>query len=411
MASGSKSVEAHSCSLGLRPLHPADKILQQPQQMFEESSFSVILHRRAPSRISVLGRWPCDSWDSEDSVHGFLLKVDLAPGEESSGQWLLTQICEVRPACNGRRSQLIRRFLDDGHLLAQTRSAGSDWDSPHVLSARMQLYMLEMEARAWASCHGFQLIELWRGLRQDLPWALRSCENSVAAYRLGEGQAVAAPCEVWPLFDTAHAMRLSEGLALEHGNLLTEDRATGQGPLQEGNVQVEAFAYMLDRVCRRAEDSADIFRHFVDLGSGRGVAVLTAHALFPFRDCTGVELVPEYNNSARDLAKWYVGEGLADIAECKKAADPSQMFVEGDILRDFDWSDASVVFANSVTWPPGLIRDVARLALRLRRGSVVLTGKRLPNDADILRGFDFRGEACMGDWTSNVVQLWAYQRL
>ena len=63
---------------------------------------------------------------------------------------------------------------------------------------------------------------------------------------------------------------------------------------RRGNVYIEAFASVLascsqsqmprsidssvnlspeDRICRRADASADIFRRFVDLGSGRGMAV------------------------------------------------------------------------------------------------------------------------------------------
>ncbi len=38
----------------------------------------------------------------------------------------------------------------------------------------------------------------------------------------------------------------------------------------------------------------------------------------------------------------------------------SMLPYEGDFLRDVDWSDASVVFANAVTWPRLLLQEVAR---------------------------------------------------
>ncbi|CAJ1410066.1 unnamed protein product [Effrenium voratum] len=262
------------------------------------------------------------------------------------------------------------------------------------------MHMLEMEARAWASCHKFPLIEVWRGLRENCPWAQKGAENSVAAYRFGPGHAAAAAAEVWPLFDPGHCRSLAEALDQPRPHVQL------QGALQEGNVQVEAFAYLLDRVCRRGV--GDIFRRFVDLGSGRGLAVLIAHALFPFRDCVGVEICKEFNDSARSLAKRYADTGLAKFSKAKKKLDPTSMFVEGD-LRDFDWSDASVAFANCVTWPVTLVAAMARKALRLRVGAVLLTSKRFPND--VMRGFDFRGEACMGDWTPYAVELWAYQRI
>ncbi|CAJ1359309.1 unnamed protein product [Effrenium voratum] len=388
IVTGAQQVEKFSCSLGLRPMSPRDEIFPLPaKDAFEEGAFEVRLHGRYPSRVRVLGRW------SMESGKGFRFNVDVAPSEQLE----LSQICEVKATSSG--TQLIRSLLCEGGFMSATLRWG-DFEDGTVKALRLHMHMLEMEARAWASCHKFPLIEVWRGLRENCPWAQKGAENSVAAYRFGPGHAAAAAAEVWPLFDPGHCRSLAEALDQPRPHVQL------QGALQEGNVQVEAFAYLLDRVCRRGV--GDIFRRFVDLGSGRGLAVLIAHALFPFRDCVGVEICKEFNDSARSLAKRYADTGLAKFSKAKKKLDPTSMFVEGD-LRDFDWSDASVAFANCVTWPVTLVAAMARKALRLRVGAVLLTSKRFPND--VMRGFDFRGEACMGDWTPYAVELWAYQRI
>merc|ERR1711972_671856 len=149
-----------------------------------------------------------------------------------------------------------------------------------------------------------------------------------------------------------------------------------------------SFAEVLDRVCRRASAEADIFRSFVDLGSGQGHAVLAAHALFPFRSCVGIELVPEIALEAEAALKQYRRRGFA--ARAASPCNLSSLFVGGDFLRDYDWSGASVVLANAVTWPSKLLHDVARQALRLRRGAVLLVAIRsLPfGDLAFLEAFD-----------------------
>ena len=173
-----------------------------------------------------------------------------------------------------------------------------------------------------------------------------------------------------------------------------------------GNVEVESFALMLDRLTRRA--GQEVWRRFVDLGSGYGVAVLTA-AMFPFKECVGglamsislpflacfvprgFEISPEYHAAARELL-------LAASQESFTALESDRSLLRGDVLTE-DWSDASLVFANCVTWPKQLVAAVARKALRLPVGALVVSGKRFPNEKEVMRGFDFRGEACLGDWT------------
>lgn len=273
--------------------------------------------------------------------------------------------------------------------------------------ARRMQFVLEMETRAWLACHGFPLVEVWRGARLPVPWATKTLHKCIGSFRFAAGHAATAVSEreEGPRFDRALARRLARELP----GLPKDPQSRKSGQFLEGFVDAESFACLLDRVCRRAPPEADILRRFVDLGSGRGHAVLAAHCLFAFRSCVGCEIASDVMAGARAAAALYEASGLAARAPSGLAP----VFVEGDFLTDFDWSDASVVFANAVTWPRSLIQRIAQQALRLRKGAVLVTAVRaLPVDeAPILEAFDLRGEACLMSFQVAPVQLWAYQRL
>eukprot|EP00434_Breviolum_minutum_P025703 symbB.v1.2.022714.t1/scaffold2026.1/size92022/3 len=236
--SGAESVEAFSCSLGLRPLTQHDRITALPLDRFDDAAFRVTLAKRFASHVRVLGRWTSNFDD--DRRHGYLVKVDIAPEEDRP--IILTQICEVKSTSVG--SELTRRILCEGLIHDELRN--EEMNDPLIRFLRLHAFMLEIEARAWASCHDLALIEVWRGLRDDYTWALKSAENAVAAYRYGSGHAGPALREVWPLYDASHAQSLSECLAEAlQRNLEACPRALLQGALQEGNVYVEAFASVL----------------------------------------------------------------------------------------------------------------------------------------------------------------------
>ena len=91
--------------------------------------------------------------------------------------------------------------------------------------------------KAWASCHGFGLVEVWRGLREDYGWLQKSSENGVAAYRFGSGHAGPAPREVWPLFDLSKAQSLARVVSQKLPELRTKRPL--QGALQEGHMARE----------------------------------------------------------------------------------------------------------------------------------------------------------------------------
>lgn len=387
-------------SLGLRPL----RIGEQIQECSQEGDFVVTLQKGCSSHIVSTGQH--DAMEESGSTWHFFIKSRLVDQEnvakDINGDMWVTYSCVVRSVCGGRRTELVRQILSGGAIEEASRDmADESWITGTLRVATM---MLEFETRAWAACHGFPLVEVWRGVRIPWVWAVKATKNCVAAYNLCSGHAGCAASEVWPLFDDSHAQRLT--------SLLPRRRPCGftgaERQFAEGDVSVESFAAVLDRVCRRAAPEADIFRKFVDLGSGPGHAVLTAHALMPFRACVGVELAPGVVAAAREFARRYVDEGLA--AKARSAGEAAQLFVEGDLL-DLDWSDASVVFAHCVTWPDELVRRVAQRARELRPGAVFLSAQSFPDDPDTFKAFDFRGEACLASWTDGSVHLWAYQRI
>eukprot|EP00930_Biecheleria_cincta_P040789 TRINITY_DN27938_c0_g1_i1.p1 TRINITY_DN27938_c0_g1~~TRINITY_DN27938_c0_g1_i1.p1 ORF type:complete len:719 (+),score=118.69 TRINITY_DN27938_c0_g1_i1:49-2205(+) len=420
---GALYCEVVSHSQGLRPLRHTDQIAEATELDKETISFKVMPKHRGASQISVLSHWVCEDWGSQDAAHGYLLRV--SPLDDSfvsnlrnaggTCSWY-TLKCEVKPIDGGLRTQISRTLLNEG-LVSETQgkelvsmsTKARGTENFIVGTCRQISWNLEFELRAWLACQSFPLVEVWRRLRQPEAWAVTSSENCVAPFALCSGHAGYAEIEVWPTFDTAHAHMLLQGLKDYMPAILTVEDNCSKGILAEGNVQIESFAGLLDRITRRATTEADIFRRFVDLGSGRGLAVITAHALFPFLNCVGVEIVPECVASARALAQRYIDLGLSQSA--KAQCDPAQLFVEGDLANDLDWSDASVVFVNCVTWPANMIKLVTHRALSLQRGAVLLTTKRFPADMEVSEAFCFRGEAILGDWSQHVVRMWVYRRI
>merc|ERR1711920_13574 len=118
----------------------------------------------------------------------------------------------------------------------------------------------------------------------------------------------------------------------------------------------------------------------------------TAHALFPFRKCIGCEINAEIVSRACGIAECYVQSGLARHASAKGEA--RDLNIQADFIHDLDWREASVAFANAITFPKQLLRLIARQALRLRPGAVLIVAAgQLPlDDPTLLKAFDMRGE-------------------
>jgi len=106
---------------------------------------------------------------------------------------------------------------------------------------------------------------------------------------------------------------------------------------------------------------------FYDIGSGCGRAVIAASLLHNFKRCHGVECLEKLHNAALGVLTTYnqsrsIEEQKAHVVE----------FTHGD-LREFDWTDGDVVFANSTCFDEELMRSLTALAEKLRKGAYVIT--------------------------------------
>lgn len=398
---GGQEWESWSFSMGLRPLCTGEHINQCKTE--DGLGFDVLLRSGAHSWISAFQRKGCPYtfdikvWSNQldEALKECRDRLTEAP--------YIACTCRVRKAADGKHSELIRSVLCEGPVVECAKFCEGATVAWGVIN-----FMLEMEARAWLAYRNFPLIEVWRGLRRSSPHYVMPVLNVIQSYALGSGHAAASAAEQadGPCYHVEMAKKLSAKLpnCPQGANNRTGREYT------EGNVNVESFAALLDRVCRRAAPSADIFRKFVDLGSGRGHAVLAAHALFPFRACIGCELVPDVVNAAKASARRYAESGMAFYALSK--VDPAHLFLQGDFFQDLDWSDASIVFANALTFPKHLIKELGQQALRLRPGAVfIIAVKTLKqDDQEVWEGFDMRGEAVLMGFMKHACRLWAYQR-
>ena len=141
--------------------------------------------------------------------------------------------------------------------------------------------------------------------------------------------------------------------------------------IQYGEVEARAFAYALTWVAA-AKDGEDKARHFVDLGSGVGKAVLTAAATGGFASVTGVELLRPLHEAA-----------VAALAKCDVAAlrGTKVAFECGDALR-YDWSSMDVTFVSLTCFTEEQVARVAEGATRLKKGArMIVTSRTLETPA------------------------------
>lgn len=125
---------------------------------------------------------------------------------------------------------------------------------------------------------------------------------------------------------------------------------------------------------------------FYDLGSGAGRAVLQAHLTTPVGRAVGVELVEKRHalaegalqklRAAAAAAPGTTEEGglaaLGGAAATAQACGREVAFHLGDIRTPGLWSDATVVYTNSICFPADLMLDLlGKLATRLAPGSLV----------------------------------------
>ena len=246
------------------------------------------------------------------------------------------------------------------------------WQLAVVDSA--ELYSLEMQARA--CLHSADITEVWHRCLSPDAAAAASIVEACVAWHLSPGCASFSAAERRRGSDASYSSERADELASWLPTMPARacERAVEQSAAYTGaSVDVHSFAQLLSRVCDRSPPEADIYRWFVDLGSGYGHAVLAAHALFPFRSCSGCDVVAEYVRCSLEQARRYRAGAVAGAGALN--------FVEAD-LTSFDWSAASVVFCHAVLWPPALLRDVAERAILLQPGAlIVVAGK---NDYDMI---------------------------
>jgi hypothetical protein len=136
-----------------------------------------------------------------------------------------------------------------------------------------------------------------------------------------------------------------------------------EGELTYGEMDLSFFIALLRRL------NPPPHSKFVDLGSGRGQLVLAAAKLFPWKLCTGIEIMPEV---------FEIGQGALDVARKSGNSISPCEFFNADIYKFTEpLADANVVFAYATCFPTSdgetLSRLSQTLAENVRRDSIIIT--------------------------------------
>jgi SAM-dependent methyltransferase len=127
---------------------------------------------------------------------------------------------------------------------------------------------------------------------------------------------------------------------------------------------------------------------FFDLGSGTGRVVLQVAASLPGTRCVGIEVSGRRHEAARAVLSQALAKGLVARRQCT--------FLHQD-LREANLARATVLFANSTCFPAELLRHLAEMISKLRRGTVFASLQELPSRS--VRLFEPLGEhPCATSW-------------
>jgi hypothetical protein len=147
--------------------------------------------------------------------------------------------------------------------------------------------------------------------------------------------------------------------------------------LTYGEIDFFSLACILEKLNIKKGDS------FVDLGHGTGKGLICASLLYGtlLSQCIGMELIPEL---------YQVSIGVMDTFRAMVAANSSRFgtepmceleVMEGDILGEYDWTAADIVFANSTCFDMTLMEAIGAKAITMRPGTKIVTlTKQLPSE-------------------------------
>lgn len=144
---------------------------------------------------------------------------------------------------------------------------------------------------------------------------------------------------------------------------------------------------------------------FYDLGSGAGKAVATAW--MQGLDASGIELAKVRYAAACQAISQIEASAVNTTSDNPLQAvtgGPRMRFLRGS-FGDIDFSEADIVFCNSVFYPLQLMEKVAAIARGMKRGSYFVSTKVLPGPGFKQVGtIDERTTWNHGDATSYIIQ-------
>ncbi len=143
------------------------------------------------------------------------------------------------------------------------------------------------------------------------------------------------------------------------------EKGTFLDGLTYGEVRPEAFATALAWVAPVKGES------FVDLGSGTGIATLTAAALYPLASATGVEIMRPLHEAARRA-----------LAACREELLAEEVRLLCADALAHPWTDCDIVFVTLTCFTDEQAEAVRAGAERLRVGArIIVTSRALESDS------------------------------
>lgn len=163
--------------------------------------------------------------------------------------------------------------------------------------------------------------------------------------------------------------------ALSHqASLKDRDLSDSSLELTYGQIHVPSWKQILEMV------QAQERKHFVDLGSGSGKAVLLTLYLYPHIQATGVELLPSLHNLAQEIVK----KAQSELGPCQDRLTLLQKDLFEVDLKPYD-----LLLVNSTCYDDLLVTKMAQKLATASEGALVISlGRAIkaPHLEDYIKG-------------------------
>ena len=183
---------------------------------------------------------------------------------------------------------------------------------------------------------------------QILPYVLGYTQENAYKLTAEETETIARLLETYNGITEQFPVSLGQAESKKERDSLQD---ANDSSLVYGEIDFVSFAEIFATIKSRYNFPQDGM--FYDLGSGVGKAVIAAALLHPFQECIGIEKLGSLHDAAVRLKDQYSALSL-----------PTKVSFYNTDIFEYDWSDASFLFANSTCFDFEMMARIGNIPVK-----------------------------------------------